>query len=211
MGDISTSLGTIASSPTTVGFRRGSWRLDRVFTARKICAYCGVAFGPNVTPTRIPAEVEWNATRFCSISCGKKFNNPMHSESAREKMSKTLRAIGHAPKTRGGNGRGMTEPQKHILEILGTGWVAELAIPTKVPRSAKLYPTCYRVDLGNLRMKIAIELDGRSHNGRRSLLDVKKDEFLVGLGWKVLRLSNESAMSITSTSLAILLTSLQES
>jgi len=39
----------------------------------------------------------------------------------------------------------------------------EVAIPTKMNRSDRLYPTCYKVDVGNVHLKIAIEVDGPSH------------------------------------------------
>ena len=81
----------------------------------------------------------------------------------------------------------------------------ELAIPTRKPRGSG-YPTCYKVDIGNETLRVAIEVDGQSHYSRRSL-DAKKDKLLRGLGWTVLRFSNkqvterlaECVLMVTST------------
>jgi len=70
----------------------------------------------------------------------------------------------------------------------------QIAIPTKMPRTSG-YPTCYKVDVGNPDIKIAIEVDGSSHgSSSRRLQDAKKDAFLRGLGWIVLRVSNRQAL-----------------
>jgi hypothetical protein len=98
-----------------------------------------------------------------------------------------------------GNGK-YTIPQIHLYEALGDGWVLEYAIPTKCKQEEHLYPTCYKVDLGYPTMKIAIEVDGRSHRWKGGLSkDLKKEGCLKNLGWTVLRFTNEEIMTNCSS------------
>ena len=142
------------------------------------------------------SETMWNKQVCCSMSCAKKYKNQISLESACKKMIATLRAIQHTPIQRGGNGK---------LHALGGGWVAEHPIPTKQGRHSG-YPTCYKVDIANPDLMIAIEIDGSSHR----LLSRKK---LSQLGWRVFRVSNEKALHLYSTfkSVDTLLTLLTES
>lgn len=118
-----------------------------------------------------------------------KKNNPMKRKEVREKVSTTLRVMGWKPIQRGGNGTGPTLPQMLLASSLG--WDMEVVIPTKKERCSG-YPPCYKIDIANKELKIAIEVDGGSHC---SLLtqsrDKKKTDFLVGLGWKVVRFTNK--------------------
>ncbi|PIP82864.1 MAG: hypothetical protein COR54_12675 [Elusimicrobia bacterium CG22_combo_CG10-13_8_21_14_all_63_91] len=115
-------------------------------------------------------------------------NNPMRRRSVREKMSATLRRIGHGPLPRGGNGRGLTKPQAALADALG--WETEFVLPTRTGRGSG-YPNHYKLDIAHPGLKIAIEVDGGSHNAiERRLQDRKKEELLDSLGWKVLRFSN---------------------
>lgn len=122
--------------------------------------------------------------------------NPMSDPAVRAKMSASLRARGHRPPVRGGNGRGMTEPQRLLAEALGSGWEAEYVIPTRAGRRGGL-PTHYKVDIAHPTMLIAVEVDGQSHYSRRAE-DDRKTEFLAGLGWTVLRFSNRDVMADTA-------------
>ena len=116
--------------------------------------------------------------------------NGMKDPVVRETVSTKLRAMGWKPKVRMGNGKGPTIHQLAIASALG--WEMEVAIPTKMNRSDRLYPTCYKVDVGNALLKIAIEVDGPSHYAlKRQEQDKKKDEFLKSIGWKVLRFKNK--------------------
>jgi very-short-patch-repair endonuclease len=66
----------------------------------------------------------------------------------------------------------------------------ELVVKTKKPAGSG-FPPCYKVDIGEPTLKIAIEVDGMSHNSlERRKQDRKKEAFLRGLGWTVLRFSN---------------------
>lgn len=117
--------------------------------------------------------------------------NPMARPEVREKVSRRLKAMNHQPSVRGGNGRGLTEPQRMMKEILGEPWQAELSV--SLGRSTPGYPTHYKLDLGNAEMRVGIELDGNSHRSRKAQ-DQKKDEKLASLGWTVLRFWNREIL-----------------
>ena len=120
--------------------------------------------------------------------------NPTSDPNVRAKISITLRRIHHKPPQQGGNGRPMPLPQKILLELLGEAWVAEYAI--SLGKRTEGYPTCYKVDLGNPSSMIAIEIDGFSHVAeKRKFLDMKKEDKLNSLGWKVLRFTNKEVLS----------------
>lgn len=132
-----------------------------------------------------------------------KKNNPMRNPETREKVSKTLKEIGHKPSVQGGNGKQMPEPQKLLYSLLASkGFTTEYAIPTKMGRYSG-YPTCYKVDLGNPKIKLAIEIDGFSHSAiKRQEQDKKKTAFLNTLGWQILRFSNAEVMNGTEKCMA---------
>ena len=116
--------------------------------------------------------------------------NGMHNPAVREIVSTKLRAMKWMPPVRKGNGTGPTIHQLAIASALG--WQMEVAIPTKRKSSERLYPTCYKVDVGNSELKVAIEVDGNSHlTLKRKAQDEKKDAFLRSIGWTVLRFTNK--------------------
>jgi hypothetical protein len=91
-----------------------------------------------------------------------------------------------------GNGKGPSGPQRLLAEALG--WPMEHAVRTGMPRGSG-YPPCYKMDIADPTLKVAVEVDGGSHNnklGRQR--DRKKDDFLRSLGWCVLRFSNKDVM-----------------
>jgi hypothetical protein len=117
--------------------------------------------------------------------------NPMRKESVREKVSSTLREMGWKPTVRCGNGT-ITEPQLLLASALG--WEMEVPVRTGMGRSSG-YPSCYKVDIGNTELKIAVEVDGNSHHViSRRQEDAKKDALLASLGWSVLRFWNAEVM-----------------
>lgn len=119
------------------------------------------------------------------------------------KISRTHRERGHKPSVRGGNGQGPTEPQRMLLEALGEGWETEHIVPTGKPRVAGGWPTHYKIDLACIEAMVAVEVDGMSHSSpKRRVADQRKDEFLRGLGWRVLRFSNQGVLSSLSTVMA---------
>ena len=198
---------TIPSSPPMAGNKRGNWRTERIFSASKACACCGQVFHPWIkkdteTQKIISAcpEPAWNKQTCCSQSCAKKLKNPMSNHQSRIKMKAKLKEIRHKPIRRGGNGQLLPLAQLALLHALGDGWEAELAIPTKMRHLGTGFPTCYKVDLANQSMNIAIELDGRSHCSlERKAQDLKKTDFLISQGWSVYRVPNQRALELYST------------
>lgn len=206
----------IHTSQNPAGGAPKNWRSERIFSASKQCKLCGQAFRPWIKRDESGKvlsacpEPTWNRQEFCSISCSKKFANPMSNHQARLKMKERLREIKHRPIKRGGNGQLLPLAQLALLHALGEGWESELAVPTKMPKDSG-YPTAYKLDIANPVMMIGIELDGGSHGSlERKTLDAKKTDLLVSLGWSVYRVSNERALHLysTFTSADTLLTSL---
>lgn len=94
---------------------------------------------------------------------------------------------------RGGNGKGLTEPQRIYLDRLGIGWFAEyVVIPTKEQRLEYKGATHYKIDIANPILKIAIELDRSLTIASR--IYKKKDKILEELGWKVYHFENNFAV-----------------
>lgn len=109
-----------------------------------------------------------------------------------QKVSETLRRKGHKPSERGGNGRPMTVPQVTLLELLGSEWTPELAVTT----GGGYQPHHYKIDLAHAVLKVAVEIDGPSHNSpSRRAADKRKDEWLRAHGWTVLRYSNQTVLN----------------
>lgn len=111
---------------------------------------------------------------------------------SRAKISRRLREIGHGPSVRGGNGHGLTEPQRILLDALGPSWRAEFAI--SLGQRTPGYPTNYKVDLALPERRVAIEADGHTHRSRKAQ-DEKKDAKLRSLGWIVLRFWNRDILT----------------
>jgi endogenous inhibitor of DNA gyrase (YacG/DUF329 family) len=89
---------------------------------------------------------------------------------------------------RGGNGH-ITPEQKALAEA--TGYAMEHPVRTGNPRWR-----CALLDLANADLKIAVELDGHSHSLKaQKSRDAKKGLMLAGLGWTMLRFSNEQVRS----------------
>lgn len=98
----------------------------------------------------------------------------------------------------GGNGRGVTKFQAALAERLGNPWVVEFVVVVGGKKAAKGLPTHYKLDLADAERKIAIELDGGSHQSKsRQKQDAKKDAFLKSIGWSVLRITNRESIILT--------------
>ena len=206
------------SLPGGAGLRPGNWLWDRSLTVSKTCKHCGMTFHPHRWKNKagriyVQTERSWNAQEFCSISCGKRYANPMFEEATRKRVSQTLRRIGHKPPVQGGNGKPLSKPQAALLQSLGSEWRPEFSVATGMRKKSGPggYPTCYKIDIANPEKKIAIEVDGQGHStekGRKR--DAKKTAFLVSRGWSVYRVSNARALFLcsTCTSADTLLTSL---
>src|SRR5207253_2925886 len=71
-------------------------------------------------------------------------------------------------------------------------WVPELTVVTR-----RLYglPSCIFLDLANKVVRLSIEIDGETHrNPRARDADARKEKFLRGNGWTVLRFWNQDVM-----------------
>jgi hypothetical protein len=82
----------------------------------------------------------------------------------------------------GGNGRPLPACQVALANALGLP--TEVSVPTGNPRWRAA-----RIDIADTRLKVAIEIDGPSHQTRvQKDRDVRKEAMLRSLGWVVLRL-----------------------
>lgn len=206
MEQISDAQEATRSLPEWDGSPRAQWSGVRSYHASKTCLHCGEIFRPNRFRQKgkvkdyPEGEKSWSKRETCSPSCAKKYRNPMHSRDSRQKMSETLRKIGHRPKNIGGNGRELTVHQREMLTALGPDWVAEYAIKTKAGHRNGKYPNHYKADLANPKEMIVVELDGNSHCSlERQEQDRKKDNLLTKLGWSVFRVRNEDAEKLYTT------------
>lgn len=128
-----------------------------------------------------------------ALNCSERMknNNPASKEETREKISKAMQ--GKTFLARGGNGK-LTEPQL-LLQSL-TGLELEYPIGTSGVIGFQSLPKCYRVDLASVKVKLAVEVDGDSHNTKlQKWIDKRKTAILEFLGWKVLRVSNKEVIS----------------
>ncbi|MFW5829499.1 MAG: DUF559 domain-containing protein [Planctomycetota bacterium] len=206
---------TIPSSQIEGGPTQAPWRSVRAHSAVKHCAACGEPFRPWMHrkadgSLSVMKERDWHKQRFCSISCSKKLENPMQSQEARRAMRKRLRELRWKPIRRCGNGRLLSLPQLALFHALGPGWEPEWTLATNRGRESG-WPTNYKIDIANPKLKIAIEIDGQGHRSKsRKVEDQRKSLFLAENGWLVLRVSNARALNLYSTfrSTDTLLTSL---
>lgn len=209
-GYCSTECGRAATSEK----QKGVPRKKKVRTETLACAECGTVFlASGYHLQRAKKSLPSYCSKACStLAIGRKssetmrrtnlkyasarmrLNNPMHKEGVREKVSATLKLIGHSPKIRGGNGRPPTKAEVALHEMFSEfGFESQSIVPTGLRGG---YPGHYKIDCGNQKLKIAIEADGASHSTReRKLQDAKKDEFLRGRGWTVFRFSNEQILN----------------
>lgn len=114
-----------------------------------------------------------------------------HYKAEKEKGNDLLKDRDYSHLT-GGNGKGLTEPQRILRDRLG--WATEYVIPVN-PRRPN-YPTNYKVDLADPFSMIAVEVDGHSHKTTKiQEADKRKVEYLQALGWQVLRFWNDQILS----------------
>jgi hypothetical protein len=188
-------------SISCVGVRIGSWNNSGYLVARKMCLNCGVEFSPWTDGDKTQGEKSWQRQECCSQSCAKTYKNPIHKDGAVEKLSATLRKIGHKPAQRGGNGKPLTVPQRRVLDLLGQNWEPEVVVRTGMKKGSG-YPYVYKIDVGNEWLKIGIEVDGGSHLGKRKVIDQKKDVFLKLLGWTIYRVKNNDALAMCDSGIS---------
>lgn len=122
--------------------------------------------------------------------------NPMREPETRAKVSATLKAIGHKPRDRGGNGKPLSEAHSALLTALnlyhGDFWIPDFSVATGWGGGHHYLIDCARPD-----WMIAIEVDGGSHATlARQESDRQKDAFLRSQGWSVFRRSNAEAIEL---------------
>lgn len=196
----------------------------------KTCSWCKTEFS-------YPLDgVKSRERRFCSGTCRSKntgskpenkqriadagrfirgpqmlMNNPMKNPATRQKMAASLKGRPF-PTKRGGNGKSMSIPQI-MLWLTIPELEAELSVTTtKQVRDLLHTPNHYKLDLAFPAIRLAIEVDGYSHNTLAvKEKDQRKDLALKNLGWYVLRFSNqmilrewESTISKLRTTITIL-------
>ena len=123
-------------------------------------------------------------------------NNPMFKEEVKEKVKVSiLKNGGYSNNYIYGNGR-ISKYESIAYDILiPLGYYYNYVISTKLAKDAFpeiSYPSNYKPDFVNLITKTCIEIDGPSHcNEHQKQLDIKKDECLKYLGFKVYRFTHE--------------------
>ncbi len=147
-----------------------------------------------------------NLKRSKIISKRMKENNPIYDPKVKEKIKLTQIKNGTFYKFKGkqgGNGKPLPIPQ--LLLAVALNWETEIPIltGTHIPKKERTQwrkenkiPPCYKIDIGNQHLKLAIEIDGQSHYMTlRKEQDKKKTKHLILLGWKVLRFTNKEVMT----------------
>jgi hypothetical protein len=164
-------------------------RQRKLQMARRGIVYCcpehkREAFSKMASETMARTNREYASARMTE-------RNPMQRPEVRAKQRTTLRAMGWKPPVQGGNGKGPTAPQLLLASALG--WPMEIAIPARKGSRERGMASCYKIDIGNPTLQIGIEVDGGSHRALdRKAQDRKKEAFLNGVGWTVLRFSNRA-------------------
>lgn len=165
----------------------------------RICIICGEKY--NVPP--------YSNNKTCSVKCAGSLssermidNNPMNREDVRDKMSRTLRLMKHKPKIIGGNGRELSKPHQTLFNALCSS-IEDLKceyIQANGPyRMLYNIPNHYKIDIASYKNKIAIEVDGLSHNSLKIKECDRKKEMILGMfGWRVLRFTNKEVMENTT-------------
>lgn len=120
-----------------------------------------------------------------------KKNNPMFNPVCVEKMKKKMK--GRTFLSRGGNGF-MTKQQLKLWKALDLKEeTLEYPIKTALVKAQfQSLPNYYSPDIGIKEIKLAIEIDGKTHKLKKwKFLDKRKTAVLNALGWTVLRFWNE--------------------
>ena len=137
----------------------------------------------------------------CSLKCSSfltsermKLKNPMKNKETRDKVKHSLIELRHKPIIQGGNGKGATIYQLNLYnELIKYNDSFEMELIEKTNPYTKEFkaPYHYKIDIGSRIYKLAIEIDGNSHNSLKiQECDKRKTQLLNLKGWKVLRLSN---------------------
>ena len=213
------ALQTTLSSPMSGGLQP-SVLSDEGLYARMKCPVCSTAYLVRKAAFLWHRSKGTNTGLTCSRSCGRKryhtlnpgasyFNHMQPEERGtpagtvrtpeqRAHLSRVLKAMGHKPQTRGGNGTGMTSCEKLVSAVLPGDW--EWNYPVALGKRRPGFPTNYKLDFAHPQTKVGLEVDGSSHtNATRRAQDRKKEQKLAQLGWSVFRISNAKVTSLSST------------
>jgi len=130
------------------------------------------------------------------IGSGNPFYRKKHTEETKNRLScltrerllneyRTGKRV--SPLSYLGNGKGMSRFEKIVNELLILyGFIYNYKIPFKLG--------CYTVDFALLKNKLGIELDSKLHL-KSKIRDMRKDLYLSGLGWKIIRIFLENNIS----------------
>ena len=185
------SKGTACSSFCAMKLIHYKNKQDEIDKKSKKCKVCGkMFFRDGIDKYKVCS------TKCAGVLSSKRMtkNNPMHCESVRSKVSATLKKMNHKPVLQGGNGRGATEEQLMLYNELNKvdgSFSMEYIEKTGKLRKQFNAPYHYKIDIASEIHKIAIEVDGASHNSLKvKECDERKDQLLTLKGWKVLRFTN---------------------
>ncbi|PWT91209.1 MAG: hypothetical protein C5B54_05750 [Acidobacteria bacterium] len=100
---------------------------------------------------------------------------------------------------RGGNSTGPTTAEQTLANALGEEWVLNYIFNTRQNQlSGQGWPSHYKLDMAHPDKKIAVEVDGTSHQSPIARTrDRKKATYLKAFGWTVFRVSNQRAIHNT--------------
>lgn len=160
------------------------------------CESCGTQFERWCRGSRIP--------RFCYAQCSKRGvknpasaermrrANPMWMPGIKQKALRTRKVRGFVPFLTGRGGNGKVAPTEALFhrEFPEWQWGAIVTAPPAL-RAELALPKHLKVDFAMPDRKLAVELDGHTHNspmGRDR--DRRKEAALSRLGWSVLRIKN---------------------
>jgi hypothetical protein len=122
-------------------------------------------------------------------------NNPMKNAIIKKRMIEKLIKNSSLKKIQpGGNGQSIPIPQKMVADLLG--WETEYILTTTQETRLIFHcPYHYKLDVANPKEKIAIEVDGYSHNTiLAKIRDKRKEEVLKTLGWRIIRIKNQDVL-----------------
>lgn len=199
-------------------------RQDSLFLVDLVCKNCAATFQMRRFKWEWHQKRGTNVGSYCSKSCvqkkwhrdnpgrhpftpeNKKLWTPVvargftRTEANRKQISDTLKARGHKPLVRGGNGAGMTKHEALVAPHLTEAWAWNYPVALGEQRPG--YPSNYKLDFADPERKVGLEVDGGTHTsylGKQR--DKKKMDRLAELGWKVFRITNTEAARLSTTSM----------
>lgn len=210
------------SSPMPDGFPPRYVRDGKCFVTLT-CPTCQTPF--ERTASKALEKIRANKTQYCSGPCRSKAvsGRPEQREMARQNMIKISRGrVGSwnsgipwseahlekmsairkgrpFPVERGGNGKGPSRTEAMLIPFMPDGFSWNCIVRSEA--FGQGCPSHYKLDFGNPKTKVCLEVDGIGHNAiKKRDQDRRKTAQLELLGWKVFRITNDKAWSLFSTS-----------